>query len=478
MATRRALGQAGFYALSIVATRAIGLFMVPYMTRRLTTAEYGSMELMATIADVATTVLSFGQIDALFRYAGAAADDAARRRVSAESFGLIVILAALAAITMQLLAVPIQYLLADKVPPLGLRFMLVTVALEGAIEVPLAWLRFCERSSLYLVIILGRTLLQAALVFVLLEQGQGVPGVMLASLIAAAVTATILAVTQWRDTGIRFSRASATALLSYGGPLVLAGLGGFVLGTFDRLLLAPAVSLTALAIYALAYKVAVLTPQLFQPFAMWWLPRRIQVLLEPGGVERSTRAVSFGLAFLYWLGFGVATGGVPLIKLMTPPDYHGAIAFLPWLVVATLVQHTADLVNVGSYAGHSTRNPMWINLGAAGVALIGYFLLIPPYGVAGAIAATILGWAARLVAIFIDSQRKVPLSLPWLRLGLYAGLLTLAAALTPRDLDLGSAIAACLVGAAVAAVLGNLLGLAPIPAGLLRRWRSGAVVPP
>jgi O-antigen/teichoic acid export membrane protein len=477
MAVKRAIGQAGFYALSIVAMRAVGLFMVPYVTRHLSTAEYGSIELMATIADVATTILSFGQVEALYRFVGAAPDDAARRHVSAEAFGLILALAAIAAVAMQFLVGPAAALLNEAAPPLALHFLFGTVALEGAIEVPLAWLRFRERSRFYLVIVLGRALFQAGMVFILLDRGFGVPGVMAASLVAAGLTALILAIGQWRDTGIRFSRASTGALLRYGTPLVLGGLGNFVLGTFDRLLLARNLPVSALAIYAIAYKVAILTPQLFQPFTMWWWPRRIQTLLEPDGIMRSTRTVTFGLAFLFWLGFSVACEGGPLIRLMTPPAYHGAIAYLPWLVVATVVQHIADLVNVGSYVGQSTRNPMWINLGAAGVALLGYFLLIPPYGVGGAIAATILGWSARLVGIFIDSQRKVALDLPWRRLGIYAGLLTLAAALLPQDLDLSTAIAACLPGAALAAVLGNLLGLAPMPAGIVRRWRNKAVVP-
>jgi O-antigen/teichoic acid export membrane protein len=478
MATRRVLSQAGFYALSIVATRAIGLIMVPYVTRQLSTGEYGAIELMNTITDVATTVLAFGQVDALFRFVAAERDDADRRRVAAEAFGLVLGLAAVAILAMQALAPPIEILLAHQVPSLALRFLLVTVALEGAIEVPLAWLRFRERSQFYVAIIIGRAALQAALVFVMLEAGAGVPGVMAASLIAAATTATVMIVAQCLDTGIRFNRNTAARLLHYGAPLIFSGLGGFVLGTFDRILLARAVPVSAVAIYAIAYKVAILTPQLFQPFAMWWFPRRIQLLLEPDGALRSARTVTFGLTFLYWLGFGVATGGVPLIRLMTPPDYHAAIGFLPWLVLATVVQHTADMVCTGSYAGSSTRMPMLINVGAALVAFVFYVLLIPRYGVAGAIAATIIGWSARLVAIFIDSQRKIAFRLPWFRLALFAAIMTLVASLLPQDLDIPSAIAASALGTVLAAILGNALGLAPIPDGVLRRLRFRAAVPP
>ncbi|HLZ65325.1 MAG TPA: oligosaccharide flippase family protein [Aliidongia sp.] len=468
MASGRPLGQALFYALSVALARGLAIVMVPFVTGHLSTTEYGSIELMQSLADVATVVLGFGLVDALYRFIGDARDEPARRRIAAAAFGLTLILGAAAALALLGMSGLIQRLLGPAVDPLALRLLLGSVALDGAIQMPLAWLRLTDRASFYLAMIGLRSLLQAALIVVALEAGWGVPGVMAAGLGAAATTALVLAARQARATGVRLDPQTAGILLRYGSPLVLAGLGGFVLGSFDRLLLAPVVPVAALAEYAIAAKIALIAPLLFQPFGLWWFPRRIVVLGEPDGRERSARTVTFGLTYLTWIGLGTAIGGPVLVTLMTPPAYHGAIRYVPWLVVAAVAQHAGDLLNVGSFTGRGTSRPTVINLASAGVALAAYLLLIPPLGVMGAVIATVTAYGARLVLFLIDSQRLVPLSLPWTRLMLYAGLAAAAAWFTPAGLGWVGGGLVLVVGCAIAGAVALLLGLAPWPSRFRR----------
>jgi O-antigen/teichoic acid export membrane protein len=468
MGARKPLGQALFYALSVALARGLAIVMVPFVTAHLSTTEYGSIELMQSLADVATVVLGFGLVDALYRFIGDARDEPARRRIAAAAFGLILVLGAAAALALQGAGGLIQRFLGPAIDPLALRLLLGSIALDGAIQVPLAWLRLTDRASFYLAMIGLRSLLQAALIVAALKAGWGVPGIMAAGLAAAALTALILAVEQARATGVRFDLQTTGILLRYGSPLVLAGLGGFVLGSFDRLLLSPVVPVAALAEYAIAAKVALIAPLLFQPFGLWWFPRRIVILGEPDGRERSARTVTFGLAYLTWIGLGVAIGGPVLVTLMTPPAYHGAIRYVPWLVVAAVAQHAADLLNVGSFTGRGTSRPTAINLASAGVALAAYLLLIPHMGVMGAVIATVTAYVARLVLFLVDSQRLVPLSLPWTRLLLYAALAAAAAWSTPAGLGwLGGGIL-LFAGCLAAGVVALLLGLAPWPARIRR----------
>ena len=70
MAVSKPLGQTLFYALSVALTRGLAIVMVPFVTDHLSTAEYGSIELMQSLADVATVVLGFGLVDAIYRFPG------------------------------------------------------------------------------------------------------------------------------------------------------------------------------------------------------------------------------------------------------------------------------------------------------------------------------------------------------------------------------------------------------------------------
>ena len=90
--------------------------------------------------------------------------------------------------------------------------------------------------------------------------------------------------------------------------------------------------------------------------------------------------MTLGLTYLTWIALGVAIGGPVLVTLLTPVAYHGAIRYIPWLVIAGVAQHAADLLNVGSFAGRGTSRPTIINLLSAGVALVAYLVLIPQLG--------------------------------------------------------------------------------------------------
>ncbi len=255
----------------------------------------------------------------------------------------------------------------------------------------------------------------------------------------------------------------------------MGGLGGFGWVSFIRSLLPHSVPLETIGIYGIANRLAMLTPLAFQPFGLWWFPRRLTLLGEELGLKRSARIVTFALVYLTLIGLGVALGGPVLIVTLTPHGYHTAQHYLPWLILATLLQHAGDLLNVGSFTGHTTNRPMAINLSSAGVAIALYYLLIPPYGADGAMIATVIAYLLRLIIFFQDSQRAVTLHLPWIRLGvffLFCVSLAQFLPVEPNIVEGGLLTAAALV---VAACFAFGLRLVEIPGrGSLPSMKDGA----
>lgn len=419
MAIARTLTQTAFYALSIALARGVSIFMLPYLTSHLTKAEYGQIDLMASIADVTTVILGFGLVDALYRFAGGTGSLDARKAIAASAFGLILSLGFGAFILLQIFSPLLELTVGGEVDPIAMRLLLGSIALDGAIQVPLTWLRLSDRAGFFALANGVRAGLQAVFSVIGVELEFGIRGVMGASLLAAFTAAFILGIRQAQETGIRIERHQWFTLMRYGGPLVIGGLGGFALGSFNRILLSHFVPLETIGIYGIANRLAMLTPLAFQPFGLWWFPRRLTLLGEEMGLKRSAKIVSFALVYLMLIGLGVALGGPVLIVTLTPLGYHTAQHYLPWLIMATLLQHAGDLLNVGSFTGHTTNRPMAINLSSAGVAIALYYILIPPYGADGAMIATVIAYLFQLVVFFHDSQRAVTLHLPWARLGLF-----------------------------------------------------------
>jgi O-antigen/teichoic acid export membrane protein len=445
------LRAAALYALALAWTKGLSLLLLPVVTAHLEPADFARLELLSSAAEIAALLAGAGLVDTLYRFGAAPGREGAG--MAARILGLAVLLAALGVILAVLFA-PVGALLPLPAPPIEVTLLGAAVAMEAAIGVPLAWLRMQGRALAWSIVMVVRGTAQAGLAAALLWSGYGVAGVLAAGAVAAGFTAGLLILRQTRETGISFAPAVWPRLLAYGLPLTGGGLASFALGTADRWFLAGAVTPEALAHYALAAKIALVSALLTQPFELWWYPRRIALLEAENGHRQTARVVGMGGALVVLAAAATALGGPVLIHLATPPAYHAAAGYLPWLCAALALQSLGSLVNVGCYMGRTGTVPMLVNGVAAVVAVLGYLVLIPDQGVMGAIFATLLAQGVRLGLFLWFSQRRVRLDYRLWRIAALGGLGIAAVAL---PLPLG------LLLLAASLPLGMAMGLLPAP---------------
>ena len=398
-----------YYAVGLLLMKGISLLMLPVLTHQLLPREYGQLEVLLTIINLGSLILGFGLVDALYRFAGMAQNDAERKQVVARVFGLVWVIALASLVVLWLLAPQVQRLLPAEARLADVRWVLSALPFEGVIGVPLAWLRMRNQARLFFVVTAGKAVIQSLLTGWWLWLGWGVSGVLASGTLTCIALALLLSLWQWRDSGIRFDWQSYRPLMRYGMPLVVSGLAGFALSGLDRWLLADVVGETLLAYYAVAGKLALAVGLLLQPFALWWYPRRFMLLKEPDGLRLNAHYSVLGSV----LGF--ATAGVVgltaplLIHWLTPQSYHGAIAYIPLLVLGMAVRNVSDLLNVGCFSGEESKAQMFINLGCSALGVTGFLLTIPQFGVGGVIWTLLLVYMVRALAFYLVSQRLLPL---------------------------------------------------------------------
>ncbi|WPB83586.1 lipopolysaccharide biosynthesis protein [Sediminicoccus rosea] len=417
------LRAAALYAVAIAWTKALSLLLLPLLTGYLEPAEFARLELLSSAAEIAALLAGAGLVDTLYRFASSPGREG--MAMAARVLGLGVLLAGLGLIIAVLLA-PAGALLPLPAPPIEVTLLGAAVAMEAVIGVPLAWMRMQGRALAWSVVMVVRGTAQAGLAAALLWSGYGVAGVLAAGAVAAGFTALLLVLRQSRETGLALEPRIWPRLLVYGLPLTGGGLASFALGTADRWLLAGAVTPEALAHYALAAKIAMVSALLTQPFELWWYPRRIGLLEAEHGHRQTTQVVGMGGALVVLAAAGTALGGPVLIQLATPPAYHAAVSYLPWLCAALAMQSLGSLVNVGCYMGRTGALPMLVNGAAGVVAILAYLVLIPSHGVMGAIIATLLAQGVRLGLFLWFSQRRVRLDYRLGRLAILSALCILA----------------------------------------------------
>lgn len=457
-----ALQHSLIYAAAIALSKGFALVMVPIATNYLTPDDYGRLDVLQTLADLLSIVIGMGLAETLFRFAGSEEDTQERKRATANVFGMALCLGLFALVLGQILAPQITHLLPGQIAVLESRLILASLALCGTILVPLAWLRMQGNPWLYLIGTAGRVALQVAIAVPLLILGFGVTGVLTGTLISAVCLSGWLILKQLKDTGIRFEFARFRAYSAYGGPLIFVGMAGFVLGSFDRWILADAVGTAEMAQYALAAKFGLITAVFIQPFDLWWHARRFSCLKESNGKQRCANIASMGVVIAMFSCLFVAAVGPSMVRLLTPEAYHQSIQYIPWLAALAALHNATSTLGFGAMSEKTTMRPAFIDGGAAAIALLGYLLLIPTYHAWGAIIATTVALSWRFSVMYFVSQRTLALPYPVRRLvmmlTLTLGMLTLLPS-GPLTVTTGSLALTLLAGYGVAAVV---LGFVPI----------------
>lgn len=403
------------YAASVVLTKGVALITIPLLTRHLTPADYGALELVSSVIEIAALILSFSAADLLFRFTGTSNATEAKQNAAAIAGGALM-LSILVGGALQLVVLLARPHIEDVIDVDMLSIGILCASFSALIELPLAWLRSRGSARTFLIYVSARALLQTAMMTLTLTQGYGAFGVIAGNAAVDAIFSLVLLLRQYKETGISVDTKLFVRAARYGWPLLGGAIAMFILGNCDRWFLAGTVTKEELAHYALAAKLATIVALSMQPFGLWWNARRMRILMEPSGYQTSATAITWGFACLSIGAIWVAIGVPPLIRIALPEAYHPAIEWLPWLIVIVAMNETSSLLNVSAYLGKTARPALVINASGAAVALAGYILLAPTWGVCGAIAATIAGHSIRLLAYVSHGMRHAPIPYNWTKM--------------------------------------------------------------
>lgn len=412
------LKSLAIYFFADLIARMGSLMLLPIYTRNLDPSDYGILELLNRATDILLLCLFLnGLCLAAISFYHQAPSEESRRRVVGSVLvcgSFFIGLIGLAAVT---LAGPIAAL--TGVGNTGLVRLAFLAALgEALVCLCLALNQAREEATRYTTITMIGVLLRVGLIAVFLCLFRwGVAGILLASLIVSATLGLVLVTLEVKRSGLQFDRATAAGMAWFALPFLPGGICGFLLGSGDQFFLAQCASTTQIGLYALGYKLATMV-SLFTlgPFMKIWGARIYRVAREPGAQQSFGRVFTrFTSAYLL-VGLGAALFGPEAISILAPPEYLGAVRFIPPVVLAYLFMCGACLMDCAFYVQARTDLKLWISLASAAIMLALYVLLIPPFKGLGAAYATLFGYVARMALTYLVSQRLLPVSYEWWRL--------------------------------------------------------------
>lgn len=405
------------YGLGLISMKAISLLMLPIVTRILSPAEYGTLEVLLTLMNLLYIVLGFGLSDAIFRFGGMGQTTRVIEQICRNATLQAFIISFILCIPMIFFADKIALLLPGNVTSFQIIYLVIALIPSNVLVVQLDWLRLNENIKAFVWINLIRALIQAIMVLITLFAGYGVTGIMFSSIISNLLIFFYFVFIQLKS-NLQFNIAWQKKLFLYGLPLSFSGIAEFITLWLANWWLAFVIGPAEMAQFALAMKLSFLTILLMEPVILWWFPNRFKHLGSIAERAYTAKISEVGVILGFIFALGVTLASSILIKCFIPASYHKAISYLPWLCFMFAIKNAGGMMNTGLFI-EKTHFQMFINTLTALFTVIGFYFLIPYKQAWGVIIVLNLVFTFRWFAFTYLSQKEIYLPYRYLKLVIF-----------------------------------------------------------
>lgn len=416
------------FAVGSLGSKIILFFLVPLYTSCLTQEQYGTVELVGTIAELMVPFVSVVVYDAILRFTL----DQSRDK-SSIILGAMVVFAAGSAATLLL------------APALGLHkgmapwkwYVALYVISYMATQILLTYIKGKGNSKLYVALGLGQTALLAVLNIVLLKfRRLGVEGYLVSN-VAAHLGVAVLAFFAGgvaRDLrGARLDLALLGRMLRYSAPLILNNVSWWLIKSSDKLMLDHFMGSAAVGLYSVAAKIPALINVFASFFSQAWeisSVREYESMRDAGFYSKVFGMFVFAITFCCACLLPLAR---PFMSVYVAEGFFEAWRYVPWLLVAAAFFAVSTFFGSIYSLGYNSVGVMLSTLLAGALNIALNLVLIPRIGIAGATAATAASYMFIALYRMLDSRRFFRFDIRFPRFALeFAGLCVSAWAVAAR----------------------------------------------
>jgi O-antigen/teichoic acid export membrane protein len=403
--SKSALRSSAAFAIPLFASRLLSVLLLPVYTRHLSTADYGILELLDLTLFIFSSLFGLQQSNAVFYYLSKRPSDDSRV-ISTAFIGTALLGFAAAGFGMVGAPWVSQLVFQSAQYSFALRLYFFSMAFSLLAEAGLTQLRAAEKLVWWNGAQLLRMGLQSVLaVILLLAFRLGYLSMLWGALGASAVVALAITAVFYRNNRPQFDTRLFGAMIRYSFPLSIASIAMLFIHYGDRFFLERSVSLDQIGIYALAYKIGMLSYMVHTPFVTYWARAMYDIDDESDGGRQYPRITTYLILLLTAAGALIVTFNRPLLALLAAPQFHQAAVYIPWITLAYIIRSIGDHLRTVFYTEARTGKTTTVTFVGAGTCLIGYSTLIPRYGVWGAVVATLVAFTVMCGYCFVEAQR-------------------------------------------------------------------------
>jgi len=441
-------GETIWYGASSIFARFLQYMLTPYLTLKFKgTPEYGEMSLVYAAISFVNIGVLFGLDYAFFRFI--------QRKENQKSLYptlLISMLCSTTAITFLIIffRVPFAALIDVANHPEYITLAALIIAFDALSALPFARLRHEGRPRKFAAIRVSGILVNIALTFFFLsvcpplfkrhpnsiiafiyQPRFGFVGYVLLANVIQNFFQLVLLSPLWRNIGWKLDRSLWREVMAYSLPLTIAGFGGMINETFDRIMLdwrlphAGDYAAYQVGIYSGCYKLSLLITLFVQAFRMGAEPFFFRQSVEDSAQRTYARVMKFFVILVCGMFLFVSLYIGIWKWFIADQSMWVGLKVVPILLFANIFLGIYYNLSIWYKITKSTHAGAYITLIGAAITLAVNYIFIPSYGYMASAWATFLCYGSMMVISYIWGQKVYPVPYAWKKLVAYMVIVTL-----------------------------------------------------
>jgi O-antigen/teichoic acid export membrane protein len=412
---RQFLKDSVVYGFSRFLTYGISLILIPIYTRVFNPSDYGIIDILNVFESIVGLTIALEISQAVIRLFPEMKTEVERVAYSSTALWFTVFVYAVFVITAWVFADTLNAVLIDdnhhqnlfQIAVLAMAVVKIFIVAQTQLRCRLQPLQYAATSVLFA---LASAVISLLFIFVVQI---GLIGVFIGELCGAAIAGMVAFYYSRRDFSFTFDFTKLREMLRFSVPLIPSSVAFFVYLYIDRIAIRELLSLDALGVFGIGYRVTSVVQLLMFGFQIALTPLIYTYHSDPRtpvDLARLFRLFLFG-ALIFSMGLILFADEVLLV--MTGPAFYEAATVIPFLVPATLLLNMY-IFTPGLSIQKKTHIFAAVNVVGAILNAVLNFVFIPIWGIQGAALATFLSSAIIFMSHMIFSQKSYPVPHEWI----------------------------------------------------------------
>ncbi len=438
---KKLAGQTIWYGASSIAARFLNYLLTPYLTLKLSGAAYGDMTIIYSAIPFLNVIFTYGLETAYFRYIQ-------QKEQQEEVYNTATVSLILSTIGLTGLMLLFRGSFADLLRiekhPEYISWSAFIIAFDSLSALAFAKLRYEGRPRKFAFIRIAGILVNIALTYFFLsvcpaiaeknpdsiwlyfyDPNIGVGYVFIANLVQSVVTFLLLR-KEFFSFRWHFNAKLWRRIMLYSMPLIIAGFGGIINETFDRIMLAwwssaPGEEAVKFEVgtYGACYKLSILITLFIQAFRMGAEPFFFKQAQGENPQRVYARVMKFFVITICVMFLFVALYLDIWKHFIQNPKMWVGLRVVPILLLANMFLGIYYNLSIWYKLTNKTIAGAWITLIGAALTLTINYLLIPKYGYMACAWATFVCYGTMMVISFTWGQKAYRVPYAWKKLLAY-----------------------------------------------------------